>query len=167
MNCFFSHLLKQNTEFLLLLSKFWLRLHLVLFHTRCVIFFMVLNLLSQLFLVLHTVTLKSASIILLSGAPVDLFLPAAAYCLSFTMFSHLMCLLIHGVSSLMVHLIRYLKLVCRNHLNSRVILSSCKRNVSSDSSSLKFNSNFRYFSVQHDAKLVCSLCQLLFTSGSS
>lgn len=58
------------------------------------------------------------------------------HCFSFMMFSHLMYLLIHGASSLMVHLIRYLQLVCGNHLNSRVIFSSYKRNVSSDSSSL-------------------------------
>lgn len=58
------------------------------------------------------------------------------YCLPFMMFSHLLCLLIPGASSLTVHLTWYLKLLCRNHLNSRVIFSSYKRNASSDSSSL-------------------------------
>ena len=58
------------------------------------------------------------------------------YCLSFMIFSHLLCLLAPGASSLTVHLIRYLKLLCRNHLNFRVIFSSYKRNASSDSSSL-------------------------------
>lgn len=51
-------------------------------------------------------------------------------------FSHLLCLLAPGASSLTVHLIRYLKLLCRNHLNFSVIFSSYKRNASSDSSSL-------------------------------
>lgn len=78
------------------------------------------------------------------------------------MFSHLLGLLIPGASSWMVHLIRYLTLLCRNHLNSRVIFFSYKRNASSDSSSLSSIaiSDISQFNMMQSWSVVSANCCL-------